>query len=345
MCKRVMTSRKRELDDVLSLCPTPGMASTFLPPSTSHAFAAAVMAPALIKAVASVKSKHVTTPLSALGQDVLNVVAQYCHPIELARLGLCTRELLVGSEQSAALLCRRYVAPAEADMVAYQACHSNLGSCSGNSWCYRYLCAFEVAGVEAPKLKTVLRDIYSQRHVMQVNIGSVTAKRALAGSTGAARGVLTPTATQHLNLYGLRMGDGGAERLALALRVARAYRVLLLNLGGNDLSDRGAQAVIQAIKRHHAEVDTLFLAQNQIGPEGARCVADLISSSPTLRSLSLSDNPLTDEGAVCITGALPESSSLATLSMRCASFSSQAREGLRSSWGGRGGDKVFGLYI
>ena len=141
------------------------------------------------------------------------------------------------------------------------------------------------------------------------------------------------------------MGDAGAERLALALRVARAYRVLLLNLGGNNLSDRGAQAVVQALKRHHHELDTLFLAQNKIGVKGARCVADLISSSPTLRSLSLSDNPLMDEGAVCIWKALPESSSLATLSMRCASFSSQAREGIRSSWGGRGGDKVFGLYI
>ena len=68
--------------------------------------------------------------------------------------------------------------------------------------------------------------------------------------------------------------------------------------------------------RAHAEVDTVFLAQNRIGSPGAACVAEFIASSPRLRSLSLSDNDgITDEGVGHIISALPAASpSLATLS-------------------------------
>lgn len=286
-------------------------------------------------------------PMAALGQDVLHQVASYLHPIDLAHLALCTQSLLLGCELSAALLARRYMGSPEANASAEGEVTGGSSSSRSRSWRLRYLCAFEVAGVEDHRLKTVLRQMYAGAGAAVGNNTEGGAPAATATSTTTTTTTTTPSpaALQHLNLYGLNIGDAGAERLALALRVARAYRVLLLNLGGNNLSDRGAQAVVQALKRHHHEVNTLFLAQNKIGVNGARCVADLISSSANLRSLSLSDNPLMDEGAVCITGALPESSSLATLSMRCASFSSQAREGIRSSWGGRGGDKVFGLYI
>lgn len=259
----------------------------------------------------------------ALGQDVLNVIAGYCHPIDLARLALCNQELLPAVEESAALLCSFLtLTPSSSAPSAAPAAPPAITSAAqqqqpSNSWRYRYLCAFEVACVGPARLKTALRSIYED----------------------------TPSATQ-LNLYGLQMGDAGAERLALALCVARAHQVLLVNLGGNNLSDKGAQAVVQALQRHHNEVATLSLAQNRIGASGARSVAGLISSSGhKLRSLSLSDNPITDEGAQLITASLPESTSLATLSMRCATFSTQAREGIRSCWGGRGGNTVFGLYI
>ena len=76
----------------------------------------------------------------------------------------------------------------------------------------------------------------------------------------------------------------------------------------------GAQAILTALQGCHDEVSSLFLAQNRIGANGARCVADLISSSHNLRSLSLSGNPITDEGASMISTALPESTSLSTLS-------------------------------
>jgi hypothetical protein len=76
----------------------------------------------------------------------------------------------------------------------------------------------------------------------------------------------------------------------------------------------GARALLHALKAH-AEVDTLFLGQNQIGGKGAECLAQYLASSPPrLRSLSISDNPITDEGAHNIVGALPACASLATLS-------------------------------
>ncbi len=323
MCKRV-TPCKRELEDMLRLQPVTAprpTSSTCVPHQNGEEGAPPRPQPPL----------HAQAPaqpsiISTLGQDVLNLVGEYCHPMELARLALCTWALLAGGEECAALLCRRLPAAVTAVAVAPvvpATASTSTTTATPRSWRYRYLCAFEVAGVEAPRLKTALQHIYSSPKAAATPVAAAT----------------------HLNLYGVGMGDAGAERLALALRVVRAYRVLLLNLGGNNLSDKGAQVVVAALRRHHQEVDTLFLAQNRIGADGARCVADLISSSATLRSVSLSDNPITDEGALSITGALPESTSLATLSMRCASVSTQAREDIRSTWGGRGGNTVFGLYI
>lgn len=100
-----------------------------------------------------------TSALGAVGQDVLDALAAFLHPLDLARLSLCSRALLRDAEHSAALWLRRASTSNSGSSTTTKAAEAAEGASSQR---YRYLCAFEVAAAGGEKLKAALRQIYEE---------------------------------------------------------------------------------------------------------------------------------------------------------------------------------------
>lgn len=116
-------------------------------------------------------------PLGELAQDVLDALAAFLHPLDLARLGLCSRGLLRDAEASAALLLRRQGALAALPHHPKEAA----AAAAGASHRYRYLCTFEVAAAGGEKLKAALRCIYEDS-------ADTAAEPVAAGLSSSAHG-------------------------------------------------------------------------------------------------------------------------------------------------------------
>ena len=114
------------------------------------------------------------------------------------------------------------------------------------------------------------------------------------------------------------LGDEGATILCNALRESTVTKVEELDLSYNDIGPDGAKA-IAALCAVCASLTSLSLRKNPLGDEGVEVLAQGIKASKTLKTLDLSMPDMGrfkigPRGATAIADALSVSSSLTSLS-------------------------------
>eukprot|EP00160_Parvularia_atlantis_P001683 Unigene11367_Nuclearia_a/m.34687 Unigene11367_Nuclearia_a/g.34687 ORF Unigene11367_Nuclearia_a/g.34687 Unigene11367_Nuclearia_a/m.34687 type:complete len:104 (+) Unigene11367_Nuclearia_a:320-631(+) len=83
-----------------------------------------------------------------------------------------------------------------------------------------------------------------------------------------------------------KVGRRGARLIASALRCNKVLTGL--NIRGNDVQDKGAIALAEAIKSNAATaLAVLDIGYNKIGWQGAQAVADALKTNNSLTALSL----------------------------------------------------------
>ena len=112
----------------------------------------------------------------------------------------------------------------------------------------------------------------------------------------------------------LELGWGDDELVQLVEMLPFCSSATMLNLGGNQISDRGARAVATAFSDGALRtLERLYLLNNSIGDDGAKALAEAIGKGalPELKDLVLSSNQIGNDGAVALAeavgkGALPK---------------------------------------
>ncbi|KAF7641994.1 hypothetical protein LDENG_00266610 [Lucifuga dentata] len=112
---------------------------------------------------------------------------------------------------------------------------------------------------------------------------------------------------QHLDLENSKMGDRGAESLAVALVLLRSLEIL--NLSQNCIGDRGVKKLVVALRTLPC-LHCLSLYSNVVSDEGAESLAAVPCVS------SLYSNVVSDEGAESLAAVLPHMASLTDLDVK-----------------------------
>jgi Ran GTPase-activating protein (RanGAP) involved in mRNA processing and transport len=120
--------------------------------------------------------------------------------------------------------------------------------------------------------------------------------------------------SQNANLTVLKLGynnlgDSGVTTLAAGIAVHKA--LVLLDLGFNNFGDEGAIALATAMQQasdrfHGGTLQTLYLAGNMIGEDGAFAMADSIRQGSQLSKLYMTGNRIGADGVKAITEAILE---------------------------------------
>lgn len=107
----------------------------------------------------------------------------------------------------------------------------------------------------------------------------------------------------------LSYADVNGKRLTMLSAALEENKQLhQIILSGNGIDDAGVVSLAAALKS--TMVQTLGLAQNAIGDDGAKALAELLSNSGTLQRLAIGINSIGDEGAVALAAALENNSVL-----------------------------------
>ena len=108
----------------------------------------------------------------------------------------------------------------------------------------------------------------------------------------------------------VRAGFSDAVGICFGNALAINRRLVHLDLGGNFVSDAGAEAIASALRRNPV-LTTLDLRDNEVGNEGASALATVLGrDNKTLRSLALDDNFVKDSGARLFCKALDDNANL-----------------------------------
>ena len=101
------------------------------------------------------------------------------------------------------------------------------------------------------------------------------------------------------------LGDDGAEEVARYLSQERGYshRHRAVGLQHNDIGPRGARALAEALASL-PKLDEVAMYSNRIGGEGARWLARMVKSCPTLRVLDVGGNGIGDAGCIALAEAI-----------------------------------------
>ncbi|CAJ1368041.1 unnamed protein product [Effrenium voratum] len=123
---------------------------------------------------------------------------------------------------------------------------------------------------------------------------------------------LQQTRCQTLHACETRIGDLGAERVAMALAANTSTQTLRLN--DNDIGDAGVGLLAEALRENRC-LATLSLNRNRIGALGAAQLSQTLASS-ALTQLDLSQNGLGDEGVVHLAEGLSNPRGLLVLELQ-----------------------------
>ena len=85
-----------------------------------------------------------------------------------------------------------------------------------------------------------------------------------------------------------------------------------VSLDSQELTDADMPGLVAALQGCPAGT-VVYLTNNQIGPQGAQILADLVETNPNIGGLILMGNPIGDDGAMAIVSALHPNSNLCTL--------------------------------
>ncbi|CAO3568635.1 unnamed protein product [Mortierella alpina] len=156
------------------------------------------------------------------------------------------------------------------------------------------------------------------------------------GAKALAEALKTNKTLTTLDLQSNSIGDNGAQALAEALKTNKTlttldlqknqimyngmlaleivHKVISLNLSDNSISEKGFQALSEALKTI-STVATLDLQSNSIGDYGAKALADALKTNSIVATLYLSCNSIGDDGAKALAEALKTNSTVANLGL------------------------------
>lgn len=116
-----------------------------------------------------------------------------------------------------------------------------------------------------------------------------------------------------LSLTDDSIGDGGAQRLARALRVNTSLTSSALD--GNHIGPSGAEAIASSLTKNPS-LTNLSLSRDEIGDGGAQAFAELLADGRSfVTKLNLGDNRISDVGAKRLAWAIQAVSRLAELDL------------------------------
>jgi len=122
-----------------------------------------------------------------------------------------------------------------------------------------------------------------------------------------------------------------ARMLGAGRKGERLELLTSLSLDGNDVGPEGAKALADAL-RANAVLTSLNLTYNRIGPEGAKAIAEALGSGKAvLTSLDLSFNQLGPEGGKAVAEALPFMAVLTHLDLSGNELDAEAGKALASA--------------
>jgi len=108
----------------------------------------------------------------------------------------------------------------------------------------------------------------------------------------------------------LTLSDG-----KLADAIAKNTTLKELNLRRNKINLKGIEQLADALKENNKTIVVLYLGDNNIGDEGAKCIADVLAVNKSLQDIDLSSNNINLEGAKYLADALKENDTLKELAI------------------------------
>ena len=125
-----------------------------------------------------------------------------------------------------------------------------------------------------------------------------------------------------IGLFKNNLGAQGVEKVVSSIQSDRKTAVTDLNLGDNQASAAGAQALAGLIQTSTV-VKRLRLASNGFGTEGGLTIAKALSANTTLESIDLTRNALGGDVAVALAEGLTSQSGLVKVDIRFNDFDEQ----------------------
>ena len=108
----------------------------------------------------------------------------------------------------------------------------------------------------------------------------------------------------------LTLSDG-----KLANAIAKNTTLKELNLRRNKINLKGIEQLADALKENNKSIVVLYLGDNNIGDEGAKCIADVLAVNKSLQDIDLSSNNINAKGAKYLADALKENDTLKELAI------------------------------
>ncbi|XP_055460746.1 NLR family CARD domain-containing protein 3 [Psammomys obesus] len=119
---------------------------------------------------------------------------------------------------------------------------------------------------------------------------------------------------QSLRLDNNQFQDPVMELLGSVLS-GKDCRIQSISLAENQIGNKGARALARSLLVNRSLI-ILDLRSNAIGPQGAKALADALKINRTLTSLSLQSNVIKDDGVRCMAEALVSSQTLSMLQLQ-----------------------------
>eukprot|EP00980_Cylindrotheca_fusiformis_P005770 scaffold1203_cov117-Cylindrotheca_fusiformis.AAC.9 len=121
-------------------------------------------------------------------------------------------------------------------------------------------------------------------------------RQQLLQRSGGIKTTVQPVSLEEIYLTDVKMHDDGIVALSSMLLSNTAIRVL--DLGNNDIDDKGLALISQTIARNKGmPLRSLVLSFNKITCAGIECLMNAVWGSKTLKELKLDNNKMQDRGA------------------------------------------------
>mmetsp|Transcript_4164 Transcript_4164/g.8194 ORF Transcript_4164/g.8194 Transcript_4164/m.8194 type:complete len:490 (-) Transcript_4164:1079-2548(-) len=176
-----------------------------------------------------------------------------------------------------------------------------------------------------PSLTVVAATALAEAGAVATSLTSLTLSGCQLGTLPAKtflRGFVESASLRELYLDGNAVGEGAG--FAIGKVLTRSPNMTVLCLARNNLTSKGANAVLAAVTTGCASLEELDLSTNNITDECSFVLEDCLTCTETLQVLDLSDNFLCDEaGASCGRG-LVKNTSLTELSLSCNAMGDKA---------------------
>ncbi|KAA8541111.1 hypothetical protein F0562_025074 [Nyssa sinensis] len=127
------------------------------------------------------------------------------------------------------------------------------------------------------------------------------------GADGIAKGLEGNKSLRELHLHGNSIGDE-------EIRALMSGKLLLLDIGNNAISSKGAQKIAEALKQNCTRI-TIDLGGNNIHAKGASDIAQVLKDNSVIVTLELRYNPIGPNGAKALSEVLKFHGKINTLNL------------------------------